>query len=883
MSKGFNFPQIENRDQNVMRKRSHLLNAIDPFDKIRLVLAVSRGRCTFERFFNVRKLCCKRKPLDFHELFSGAKAIALIQEYWRYFNVKWLPALGVATWLYIAATPPLGAQVFFWIGPDGGLWDDPNNWSSGAVPGTSGHSLRPYVFIREFSGDGTGDGIISLDGDTFTIGGLWISVENGLLLKNGTLALDHPDNAFLIISSNGFERSNGFEAKENLTIDLSENGGTPIPVFVAEGQPFTMKGVFSGDGGLEAVGPGRIILNNINAHRGITSVVEGTLEISANGGIQGDASVNAAGHLVNSGTIGGAVTVTGGKLTVNGGTIGGAVAVSGGTMIVVGKLDQAGGDFWLMNGGNLTLEADHVGIGVATINGLLRPTTTGTRHSFAANTITGDENGLIDLSLVDAHGGQGLAIVGNLTGNIRILLPSDLLSGALVTNEPVVSWDGELPAALPGRSVPLVLDFVATDSGVLVGNKIPILQTRSTELSGVSTAGLPTTGGLVSAFLVFDEPTNTFNLLTSANPALGGITGSFAMVESLIGSEVNRRTGSVGGLPILDTECVRGGWLRKVGGSARGTAMIESITSGGGAVRLPSETMLKYVGLRSGFDFGCYRSARGWDIAVGINAGFSHGSTYQDVFNLIVDPVSGIANRGALSSETRGSFRQVYMGAYLAAARGDWLGELQIRRESSRHTLTNIALGGVALPLTDQRFTSTGTTFSGSLFHRISLPNGLSLTPSAGFSISRVSEGALEFDADTNPAVGLPVPAGRLDVRGHTKHSAYIGADLSAVGFPKDGTGTTSRFVGLKLYGDFSPARQTGFTQNSATGLEHSSVDLFTRQRERYGELSFGISHSRPMRNDNDLGHLHLSLRGKIRLDRPRQAYSITAEARLRF
>ena len=624
---------------------------------------------------------------------------------------------------------------------------------------------------------------------------------------------------------------------------------------------------------------------------GDAAITDGVLETA--GSIAGALQVG-GGTATNTGSVGNTVTVAGGTLNITGGSYGGGISNTGGTlnaagamggansdiasangMNVTGALNQGGGALNL-TGGTLSLAADHTGIGTATLGSRVTTASTGIRPTFAAGTISGGPGAVIDLSLVDGGGGQELDIIGDLVGELTILYPTERLQGALATLTPVVSWDGLLPAGVDGVPGPLVLDFASADQFLLIGTTIPVLEVNAvTPTSGVSADGLPATGGLVSAFLTFDDPTRTFNLVTTANPALGGVAGTVATVESLIGTVINRPTGAFVGPPLFETDCIRGAWARGVGGRARGDS---DTTVAGPNITVPSEVSVSYRGIQGGFDFGCYRAPEGWDIAAGITFGLNEGSSSQDVFNLNVNPITGVVTQGALASVTRGDFRQAYGGAYLAAARGDWFGEMQVRRERNRYTFTNTAvIAGGGLPLAAQRYTSDGTTVSASISRGIALPNGLSLTPTAGFGITRSSGGSLPFTDAGGTAFG------RLDTESHTNRIVFVGAGLGRAEVADDGFSATNRFVSVNLYGDLSPSRKASFTQFGTGGAPDSTVQFSTARQGNFGELSVGVSHFRIIQTETGFNQLDLSLRGDLRFSRNVRTYGITAQARLQF
>lgn len=612
---------------------------------------------------------------------------------------------------------------------------------------------------------------------------------------------------------------------------------------------------------------------------------------AANTGTIGGATSLTGGSFVNTGgTLTGALTNTGGAVTLLGGTYDGGIANTAGTlmasgtmagantsitnadqMMVTAALNQGGGN--LTSSGTVTLDADYTNIGTLALSGTLTTTGPGVTPTLQAATIDGSPGARFALR-GDGIVGQGLSIDADLTGSARMEMAGGVLQGAAGADTPVIDWTGELPGAADS----LVLDFGLPAGGlVLQGLEIPVLQVTSGNVSGVSATGLPDAGGLVSAFLSYDDPTNTFNLVTATNPALGGVAGTVAAVDALIGTVVNRPTGAFVGPPLFETECIRGAWARGVGGRATGTTTTDSFLGAGGRLSLPSDVTVTYRGLQGGFDFGCYRAPEGWDIAGGITFGVNDGSSTQNVFNFTVDPVTGRATLlkgpGNLLSVTRGDFRQRYGGAYIAAARGDWFGEMQLRRERTRYTFDSRGVAGAPLPLNNARFNNDGTTLSGSISRGFRLGDGLSLTPTAGFGLTRTSGGTLDFVDAGGVAVGS------LTTDSHTNRILFVGAGLGRGEVADDGFSATSRFVSVNFYGDFSPARRAQFVQAGGG----APIDLSTARQGSFGEVSVGISHFRIFETESGFNQLDVSLRGDLRFSNKIRSYGVTAQMRLQF
>ncbi|MGP9791584.1 hypothetical protein [Roseinatronobacter sp. NSM] len=810
-----------------------------------------------------------------------------------------------------------------WVGPDGGQWGDPSNWLGLGIPGDlDDEDFVPggSVFIRgPFPGE-TDRGTIKLEDKTYSVGIILIDGTAGARLDDGKIILDHPESALI------FVRDGGLEAGPDLTIELTSNNGQPIQMFIGEDDEFVVEGIFSGPGGLEAVGPGTLILNNLNTFSGAASVSAGVLRISGGGAIAGDASVGVGGALINDGTISGGVNsagtldtaghingnllVTGGSV-LNTGTVTGAVIVSGGTLNIdggtygAGITNQTGGTLNaqgllagdnrnitnagtmnvtgmfkhggnLTNTGTLTLGADYTGIETMTLGGAVTTTGPHIRPTLQASIIESDSSGRLDLRGFDAlHSlGRQLNVEGDLVGVLRVELAPELVDRTLVSDIAPLDWNG----TLSNTEGALVLDFGAQDRALQIGKAIPVLTvgdpTRA--VTAVSATGLPDMSGLVSAVLRYDAANQTFNLITLPNPAIGGMVGTFSAVESLIGTAIDRPDRAVFSRSGSRSVCSSGGWARSVGGRTRvrsDTTLVDQNLSKN------SEVRVNYHGIQGGFDLGCYNAPQGWDITAGLSFGVHQGETSQDVFNFNVDPISGVVAQDALASVTRSDFRQAFGSVYLAAKSGDWFGEAQLTRARNRYIFRNTAeAGSRGVPLLAQRSSSDTTAFVASISRDIALRQGVSLTPTVGVAINRSSGGTLDFVG----ADGLL--SGRLDISRHTQHLAFVGAELRHEDVSPGYSSANSRFIGLKLYGDFSPERRTTFTQLSPSGSPIGQpVDLLTARQGGFADLSAGIDHFRRYQTDAGVKQINLSLRGNLRFSRNLLTYGVAAQAQMRF
>jgi hypothetical protein len=131
---------------------------------------------------------------------------------------------------FLGNAPSL-AQV--WIGAESGVWGDATNWTGTVVPGENFGSADfipgAVVFLSGPFREEVERGVVSLGGQTFSIGTLVISGEKGVKLENGTLRFDNPAAPLLFVRDGGLVLGSG------LTLDIGNNGGRPLLVAILAG------------------------------------------------------------------------------------------------------------------------------------------------------------------------------------------------------------------------------------------------------------------------------------------------------------------------------------------------------------------------------------------------------------------------------------------------------------------------------------------------------------------------------------------------------------------------------------------------------------------------------------------------------------------------
>ncbi|SBV33728.1 Outer membrane autotransporter barrel domain protein [uncultured Sphingopyxis sp.] len=310
----------------------------------------------------------------------------------------------------------------------------------------------------------------------------------------------------------------GGTAIENGTLQLGDGGASgSIVGDVANDGAFvfnrsdlvTFGGLISGSGAVEQVGSGTTVLTGVNSYAGGTSILGGTLQVSA------DANLGAAA---------GGLTFSGGTLRTTASfasardaslTGAGTILTDAGTIFSLGGVISGAGGLTKTGAGILTLSGDNSYAGATNVNaGTLR--------------VNGDQSAAT--GLVTVASGATLAGSGTIGGSVNVLNGGILAPG----NSPgTLNIDGDL--ALAGGSV---LNFEFGEAGVAGGALNDLVNvggdlTLDGTINVTSASGGYFGGGIYRVF-------NYAGALTDNGLELGSMpVGSDVTVQTSVAGQVN--------------------------------------------------------------------------------------------------------------------------------------------------------------------------------------------------------------------------------------------------------------------------------------------------------------------------------------------------------
>jgi outer membrane autotransporter protein len=667
-------------------------------------------------------------------------------------------------------------------------------------------------------------------------------------------------------------------------------------------------GVLSAGGGLTNTGAGSTVtLNGGQIAGNVTNAAGATLDAAAvgssiTGTLTNSASVNVfAGQNLS---VGGLTTnQSGGNITVGSGAAysGSITNQSGGVVDFLGGGGGYIGTFTNNAGGTVSFTGANGFIGSMSNAGLIEMvagssfgglgsiTNTGTIDmgagssftSFVSNaaggtvlvngtaSFTAGLNSAGTLDLANGATGDVLNISGGAVLNGTAQMDVDLSDGSTASDRIVISGTS---------SGSLTVDFSIVGTPGTAGAPIIIVDYDEVAGSSLSVTGtnLPAGGG-TAYFLSNNAAAGYWEIVTGVNPAVGGIASSATLIQSLIGSVVNRPSSPyVAGLAAAEENpCGVGAWGRAVAGVADASGSVESETTSGGNTTFSNQITANYYGIQLGGDFSCFEGFyNGWDLGFGGFVGLNTGKAELPAF--LVDPNSGAVLTGSQTDLITTDFNQTYVGLYAAASRGRFFADLQYRLERSDYDISSeVFIPSLSVGISDQSVSSEAQTLSGSVSYvfPINQDLGVVLVPTAGFSWTKTDAvDTIAFD-----------DGGTLDIQPNENRVAFIGATIARSVIRPDGQTALNYFATATAYKDFAdPAESLYLPAGAAPGSE---LRTLSSNLETYGELSVGVNYTRLLDPGQLLNarQLNASIRLDGRFSDTLDSWGVTGQVRLQF
>ena len=478
------------------------------------------------------------------------------------------------------------------------------------------------------------------------------------------------------------------------------------------------------------------------------------------------------------------------------------------------------------------------------------------------------------------------AIVGNLDNNGTLDLRNSSPNTVLTTQ------------GLSGNGV-IALDVFTGE--ILGGDKVVVAGGATTGNIHLTFAELPTVGGAAigkttTLVDVDDDYTNNYNysfdelaasserivysvekgtdgdiqLVSQTNPAIGAMFANVTLVQSLIGSVINRPTSPyVTGLvtDYADKPCGVGGWGRATGGNATVQGKTNNQVS-----TAENEVSASYYGMQGGVDLVCFDDRfAGWDMSFGLLGGVNIGDSRQPIY--AIDSRNSQVTTGVLASITTTDFQQVYGGAYLTGTKGRWTADLQLRGEKTDFELKNKQVEGSGLRVETPDFSSDGITLSGSLAYSIPVKDtGWIVTPNVGFSWSKYSTDSISFEGDFE-----------LEFDDSERQIGFIGASIGKTFVYESQNAAIHTFATATYFKDFADDAVSRLYNGTLDG--YATQVLTSENLKNYGEVSVGANYVKVLNPGKSGRPRQLSTSARIdgRFGDTIDSVGVTGQFRLQF
>jgi fibronectin-binding autotransporter adhesin len=617
-------------------------------------------------------------------------------------------------------------------------------------------------------------------------------------------------------------------------------------------------------GGLVTVEAGAELQGDVGIDQSARLVVGGTVvgtvtnsgRVGLDGTVTGDLTNNDTGILRMDGDISGAltnagsVTVTGGSTVSVGGLFdnSGAVNVNGSvTLTTGGIINQDDATFVMRDGSTTTGGFTNAGslevVGAVAIEGL-------------------NSTGSIDLE--DNGVNEVLTLTGTTVLGGDIFMDIDLSEGSSLSDLITVS------SAASGDVV-LHFNNVGAGNGLLETG-VGILVVDFEQDNGTVTATATGLAGEGDIWYYLDTRPQDIRVHSFTNPNVTAMAGSVTLTQSLIGSVINRPSSPfVTGLAVKDDDpCHPGVWARVIGGRADVSGQTQTVDTNIIDRSYDSRIKASYSGIQLGGDISCFdEPLAGWDMSFGGILGVNSGATSQPIFDIDQETQEQLPD--VILSNNFTDFQQGYVGAYVSAVKGPLLLDLQFRLEKTQFDLTNDGTGNERLGILDQKFDSSGRTFSGSLSYVIPLSEDKSfnLVPTVGFAITKYKTDPILY---TNNR--------RLEVDDASTEVGFIGAALSKTKILPSGKAALTYFATGTYYKDFADATRSVYY------VDESADDSYSSNLGEYGEASIGVNYTQILEEGNAIlnaKQLNAAIRLDGRFGETLDSWGVTAQMRLQF
>ena len=685
-------------------------------------------------------------------------------------------------------------------------------------------------------------------------------------------------------------------AFDNTTATSAVNGATTITAGTVTNSGGSFAAVDNSGSGTftNASGSAGAVTNAATAsNAGTIASLSNTAGTFGNTGTVTNATAITGGTVTSSGTLGGAVTVAtgatlavnggtngstttnnGGTININGGTFTGLITNTSGTLTSMGVVAANGG---LQNDANATIAGTLTGnvansgslsntgtisgnfgnsgtlvLNGGTITGNYTKTGTGNLIATASGTV-GSMTGPVTIDMTGAGTTQAVT-VGSLTGTdtVDILANYDLRPSIGTADKITVTGSA---------TAPLRFTFSDAVSGshlnTFLGGPITVLDGQDSSYN-FTYSGLPAGGAVV--YTLEQSNTNDLAIISQTSAGIGGIAANASLVQSLIGTVVNRPSSPFTGGLASETGCSQGGFARYTYGKAN----VSGKTSNGISTQQNSASA-DYQGLQAGWDVGCNdgRFFDGWDGTFGVTLGFNNGTTNQNVY---------VANTTTLSSITNTKFDQKYIGAYGALSKDRLTADVQLRFEQTNFKLNETTFGGSSgLGLSNSKFKTDSVNVIGRVSYRMDINDkGVNFVPTAGLSVSHTSSGDLALTGGE-----------KLHLNGFNSAVGFVGGTIAKTIINQAGDAGTTYFASGNYYNDFTGARTALFTDALL-----NTQSLSTENIGGFAEVSLGVNYVKIL-DGNSLGgakQLNANIRADTRFGKNvKKSNSITAQVRLAF